>query len=93
MRVVWIVAALLFAAVGAAFSALNADRVALDFYFFDASLSKAAALLAALFAGWFLGGLVFWLAVVVPLRRRLSRLHRELARRKETPATPVLTNE
>jgi lipopolysaccharide assembly protein A len=90
MRVVWIVAALLFAAVGAVFSALNADSVVFDFYFFDASLPKAAALLAALLAGWLIGGLVLWVAVVMPLRRRLSRQRRELARRD---ATPVRTTE
>jgi lipopolysaccharide assembly protein A len=93
MRVVWIVAALLFAAVGAVFGALNGDSVALDFYFFDASLPKAAALLAALLAGWLIGGLVLWLAVVMPLRRRLSRQRRELARRDETSANSVRTTE
>jgi lipopolysaccharide assembly protein A len=93
MRVVWIVAALLFAAVGAVFGALNSDNVALDFYFFDASLPKAAALLAALFAGWLVGGLVLWLFVVMPLRRRLSRQRREITRRDELPATPVRPTE
>ena len=93
MRVVWIVAALLFAAVGAVFGALNSDSVALDFYFFDANLPKAAALLSALLAGWLVGGLVLWLAVVMPLRRRLSRQRRDLARRDETSATPVRTTE
>ncbi|MBL8296788.1 MAG: DUF1049 domain-containing protein [Rhodanobacteraceae bacterium] len=81
MRVAWIVAALLFAVGGAAFGALNSDSVALDFYFFDATVPKAAALLTALIAGWLIGGLVLWLAVVIPLRRRLSRQRRELARR------------
>ena len=93
MRAFWIVAALLFAAVGAVFGALNGDPVALDFYFFDASLPKAAALLAALFSGWLLGGIVLWLAVVMPLRRRLSRQRREFSRRDENPVVPVRANE
>jgi lipopolysaccharide assembly protein A len=85
MRVVWIVAALLFVTVGAVFSALNADRVAFDFYYFQTDLPKAAALIAALLVGWLVGGLVLWFSVVMPLRRRVSRQRRELAQRELVP--------
>jgi lipopolysaccharide assembly protein A len=91
MRVVWIVAALLFAAAGAVFGALNGDSVMFDFYAFEVSLPKAAALLAALLLGWLVGGLILWLAVVVPLRRRLSRQRRELIRRDDV--APASTAE
>lgn len=83
MRVIWIVAALLFAAAGAVFGALNGESVGLDFYAFQLQMPKAAALLAALLAGWAAGGLILWLAVVMPLRRRLSRQRREAIRRDE----------
>lgn len=85
MRVVWIVAALFFITVATAFSALNADRVVFDFYYFQADLPKAAALIAALLVGWIVGGLVLWFSVVMPLRRRVSRQRRELARRDLVP--------
>ena len=85
MRVVWIVVALLFAAAGAVFGALNGGDVALDFYVVAVTVPKAAALLAALLAGWLIGGLILWLAVVMPLRRRLARQRRELAQRAAAP--------
>ena len=85
MRVVWIVVALLFAAAGAVFGALNGGDVALDFYVVAVTVPKAAALLAALLAGWLVGGLILWLAVVMPLRRRLARQRRELAQHAAAP--------
>lgn len=86
MRVVWIIVALLFVIAGALFGALNSDELSLDFYAFQLSLPKGAALLAAVLLGWLIGGLVLWLAVVVPLKRRLSQQRRDPVRREPVPA-------
>ncbi|UXI66626.1 lipopolysaccharide assembly protein LapA domain-containing protein [Tahibacter amnicola] len=82
MRFVWIVLLLVFLAAGALFGALNSDAVALDFYFFQSTWPKGAALLGGLLLGWIAGGAVVWLAVVLPLKSRLSRLRREAVRRE-----------
>lgn len=86
MRVVWIIVALLFVIAGALFGALNSDELSLDFYAFQLSLPKGAALLAAVLFGWLIGGLVLWLAVVVPLKRRLAQQRRDHVRRESVPA-------
>jgi uncharacterized integral membrane protein len=78
MRLILIVLILLVIAAGAAFGALNAARVPIDFYFFQASLPAGAALLAALLAGWLLGGLVAWVGEVPRLRRELRAARRTL---------------
>lgn len=81
MRVVWTLLALLFVLAGAVFGALNGDSVAFDFYFFQPTLHKGAALLAAFLAGWLVAGLMLWLGVIMPLKRRLARQRREQLRR------------
>lgn len=83
MRVVWIVVALLLVVAGALFGALNGDSVAFDFYLAQPSLPKGAALLGALLVGWIAGGLVLYLSVILPLRRRLARQRREFQRRSD----------
>jgi lipopolysaccharide assembly protein A len=90
MRVVWTVLALLFVAVGAVFGALNSDSVPFDFYLFQPELPKGAALLGAVLAGWLAAGLTLWLAVILPLRRRLARLRREQIRREAGPVAGTL---
>lgn len=85
MRVVWTIVALLFVIAGMLFGALNSDELSLDFYAFQLSLPKGAALLAAVLFGWAIGGFVLWLAVVVPLKRRLAQQRRDLVRRESLP--------
>lgn len=89
MRVLWIILALLFVLAGALFGALNSEAVHLDFYLAEFDLPKGAALIAAVLAGWIIGGFVVWLAVVMPLKRRLVRLRREQFQR-EPAATAVV---
>ncbi len=92
MRLGVVVLILLFAAFGAAFGALNADRVAFDFYFAAFELPKGAAVLAALLVGWIAGGLVVWLLRVLRLKRELSSVRRqlrELRSRHETDPDPA----
>ena len=78
MRLGVVVLILLFAAFGAVFGALNADRVAFDVYFADFELPKGAAVLAALLIGWIAGGLVVWLLHVLRLKRELRVARRQL---------------
>jgi uncharacterized integral membrane protein len=78
MRFGLILLVLLFAVAGAVFGSLNGQAIALDFYFGQVVLGKGAALLCALLAGWLLGGLLVYLGLVVPLRRRLRRQTRQL---------------
>ncbi|TDR39170.1 uncharacterized protein DUF1049 [Tahibacter aquaticus] len=85
MRVVWTIVALLFVIAGALFGALNSEQLSLDFYAVQLSLPKGAALLAAVLFGWLVGGLVLWLAVVVPLKRRFAQQRRDHARREPVP--------
>jgi uncharacterized integral membrane protein len=78
MRFGLILLVLLFAVAGAVLGALNSQTVELDFYFVQLALAKGAALLCALLAGWLLGGLLVYLGMVVPLRRRVRRQARQL---------------
>ncbi|MCE5232347.1 MAG: DUF1049 domain-containing protein [Mizugakiibacter sp.] len=79
MRLAIVLVFLLFAVLGAAFGAVNADSVGYDFLIGRADLPKGAALLAALLLGWLLGGVLAWAGLTVRHRRRV----RDLAR---TPA-------
>jgi len=78
MRFGFILLVLLFAVAGAVFGALNGQTIDLDFYFGNVVLGKGASLLCALLAGWLLGGLLIYLGMVVPLRRRVRRQARQL---------------
>jgi uncharacterized integral membrane protein len=82
MRLALILLTLLFALAGAAFGALNGERVAFDFYFSSMVLPKGAALLGAVLLGWLLGGLVVYVGLVLRLRRRVRVLARELKKRE-----------
>lgn len=77
MRVGLILLALVFAAAGAVFGALNGERVAYDFYFVVVHAPKGAALLCALVAGWLVGGVLVYFALVLRLRRRVRALSRK----------------
>jgi len=81
MRIGILLLVLLFAGAGALFGAMNSERVVFDFYFTAVSVPKGAALIAALMLGWFVGGLIVYLGLVLRLRRRVRTLARELKRR------------
>ena len=95
MRFALVLLVLAFAAAGALFGALNSDRVALDFYFFQMQLPKGAVLLFALLIGWLLGGLLVYLSLVPGLRRRVRAQTRELNRlnRERSSATEPVDAE
>ncbi len=54
---------------GIVFGALNPAMVAYDLGFAQVEVPKGAAVLAALVAGWLLGGIVAWLGTGVKRRR------------------------
>ena len=92
MRFGLILLVLLFALLGAVFGALNSQAIDLDFYFATISLAKGGVLIAVLLIGWILGGLLVFVSLVMPLRRRVRRLARELRRHEEVAVqaeTPV----
>ena len=88
MRLGLILLALLFAAAGAAFGALNGEHVVFDFYFSAITLPKGAALLCAVLLGWLLGGIVVYVGLVLRLRRRVRVLARELKKRDAQAKEP-----
>jgi uncharacterized integral membrane protein len=67
-----------FAVAGAAFGALNSQPIELDFYFGTLTLVKGGAMIGALLLGWMLGGLLVYIGLVLPLRRRLRVQSRKL---------------
>ena len=73
MRLLRILIALLFAALGVAIGALNPQRVTLDLGFTGLDAGLGVLVLAALLVGVLCGGLMLALGVVVPLRRELKR--------------------
>ena len=82
MRLGLILLILLFVALGALFGALNSDSIVLDLYFGVVQLPKGVALLGVLLLGWFVGGLVVYLGLVLRLRRRLRTLTRDTQQRE-----------
>jgi uncharacterized integral membrane protein len=67
-----------FAVAGAAFGALNSQPIELDFYFGTLTLVKGGVVIGALLLGWMLGGLLVYVGLVLPLRRRLRVQARRL---------------
>ena len=67
-----------FAVAGAAFGALNSQPIELDFYFGTLTLVKGGAVIGAVLLGWLLGGLLVYVALVLPLRRRIRVQARRL---------------
>ena len=99
MRFGLIFLVLLFAIAGAAFGALNSQPIELDFYFAKLTVVKGGVVLGVLLLGWLLGGLLVYLSLVLPLRRRLrvqarhvKQLEAETRRESESTAiaAPVL---
>ena len=84
MRLLRILIALLFVALGAAIGGLNPQRIALDLGFATVDSSLGVLVLSALLAGAVAGGLILSLGVIVPLRRKLERLRRQAA----APSSP-----
>lgn len=78
MRFFFILLALIFAASGALFGALNSDSIPFDFYFAQLQFAKGAALLVALVTGWLLGGMLVYFSLVPGLRRRVRAQAQEL---------------
>lgn len=89
MRLLLIIVVVLFAAAGVVFGALNADLVSYDLVFAHLVMPKGAALLGMLLLGWILGGLLVWLFVVQPLKRRLARTRRQLRAQSEDDTDPA----
>ena len=77
MRLVLILAIVVFAVLGAVVGALNSERIVIDLYFSSFHAPKGALLLCALLVGWLAGGAMVYLGLVLRLRRRLRRLMRE----------------
>ena len=67
-----------FAVAGAAFGALNSQPIELDFYFGTLTLVKGGAVIGAVLLGWLLGGLLVYVGLVLPLRRRVRVQSRRL---------------
>jgi uncharacterized membrane protein YciS (DUF1049 family) len=67
-----------FAVAGASFGALNSQAIELDFYVATLTLVKGGVVIGALLLGWLLGGLLVYLGLVLPLRRRLRAQSRRL---------------
>ncbi|MCX7555371.1 LapA family protein [Xanthomonadaceae bacterium JHOS43] len=76
MRVVPLILALLFLLAGIAFGALNPGDVTLDFHRCQLVLPLGVALIAFGLAGALTAGLLLWLTVIWPQRRRIAALSR-----------------
>lgn len=85
MRLAIVIILLLFAVLGAAFGAVNADSVTYDFLVGSVELPKGAALLAALLLGWLLGGVLAWAGLTSRHRRRMRDLARSRAEAAGAP--------
>jgi lipopolysaccharide assembly protein A len=88
MRLALIIAVILFVVFGAVFGALNAERITIDFYFFQPSVPKGAVLIAAVVLGWLLGGLVAWIAPRPRIHRELRETKKQLREARAEPQPP-----
>jgi len=82
-----------FAVAGAAFGALNSQPIELDFYFGTLTLVKGGAVIGAVLLGWLLGGLLVYVGLVLPLRRRVrvqSRRLRQLEAAAQSDVQPAI---
>lgn len=89
MRLILLLALVLFAIAGALFGALNPQSVTLDLYFLQRNVPLGSALLVALVCGWLLGGMVMWLVRVPRLRRELRATRREVGQLQSRLRAPV----
>ena len=78
VRIVVVVLAVLVIALGASFSALNPEALAVNLYFAELHLPAGAALLGCVALGWLLGGSAFWFTQNARLRRELRGLRKRL---------------
>lgn len=85
MRLIPLVLALLFLLFGILFGGLNAGEVSLDFYQFQLALPLGVALIAFALVGAIAAGLLLWLTVIWPQRRRIA-----LLARRERISEPVV---
>ncbi|MFP7721564.1 lipopolysaccharide assembly protein LapA domain-containing protein [Lysobacter sp. A3-1-A15] len=76
MRLIRILVAFACLATGAIVGALNRDLVQIDFGVLVIATTLGIALIVSLLLGVLIGGLSVSAAVVLPLRRRLSRVER-----------------
>jgi uncharacterized integral membrane protein len=67
------------------FSAINTGAVVLDLYLTRFEAPAGVLVLAAVFLGCVLGGLVLYPGVIVPMRMRIAALRRELERHQAPP--------
>ncbi len=74
MRILLTLVALGLLSLGFVFGALNPTAVGIDLFGFDFTLRLGLALLLAALAGALTAGLLLWLLVLMPQRRRLRRL-------------------
>jgi uncharacterized integral membrane protein len=88
MRLAIVIIAILFVLLGAAFGALNAERIVLDLYFWQPSVPKGALILAAVAIGWLLGGIVAWLAPRPRIHRELRETRKQLKEARAEPQPP-----
>ena len=80
-----ILAALVVVFAAIVFSVINRGAAALDLYFAKLDAPVGVLVLASLFLGCLIGGLVLYPGVIVPLRMRVTALRRELERRQAPP--------
>lgn len=92
MRPVSLILALLFLLAGIAFGAFNPADVVLDFYWCQLTLPLGVALLGACLLGALAAGLLLWLTVIWPQRRRLRALVRSAGAGSSAPVTPSTLN-
>jgi uncharacterized integral membrane protein len=88
MRLAIVIVIVLFVVLGAVFGALNAERIALDLYFWQPSVPKGALILSAVVVGWLLGGIVAWLAPRPRIHRELRETRRQLREARADPVPP-----
>lgn len=88
MRLALVIVILAFVVFGAVFGALNAERIVVDFYFWQPSVPKGAVLISAVVLGWLLGGLVAWLSRNRRLKHEIRETRRQLRDAKAEPQPP-----
>jgi uncharacterized integral membrane protein len=88
MRLALVIVILVFVVFGAVFGALNAERIVVDFYFWQPSVPKGAVLISAVVLGWLVGGLVAWLSRDRRLKREIRETRRQLKEAKAEPQPP-----
>ena len=86
MRLFSLILAVLFLLAGIVFGALNPGDVTLDFYRCQLVLPLGVALIGFGLAGVLAAGVLLWLTVIWPQRRRIAALKRRDMQAGTTPA-------